>query len=116
MRKRDLMAATAERRRGATMPSDSNNKLKERILAAELNPEHELCPVCANGWIVHGTAAGDRFGVCPECYERGLRNAEYAAQKALIAKTERETIRKRTQRLRDKLGVKPDGRAKEPIF
>ena len=100
------------------MTSDSNNKLKARILAAELNPEHELCPVCANGWIVQGTAAGDRFGVCPECYERGLRNAEYAAQKALIAKTERETIRKRTQRLRAKLGVTVDGPAKPkaPIF
>lgn len=60
--------------------SNESDKLKARILAAELNPEHELCPVCANGWIVHGTAAGDRFGVCPECYERGLRNAEYAAQ------------------------------------
>ena len=69
--------------------SNESDKLKARILAAELNPEHELCPVCANGWIVHGTAAGDRFGVCPECYERGLRNAEYAAQKALIAKTGR---------------------------
>ena len=49
--------------------SNESDKLKARILAAELNPEHELCPVCANGWIVQGTAAGDRFGVCPECYE-----------------------------------------------
>lgn len=98
--------------------SNESDKLKARILAAELNPEHELCPVCANGWIVHGTAAGDRFGVCPECYERGLRNAEYAAQKALIAKTERETIRKRTQRLRAKFGVTVDGptKPKAPIF
>lgn len=98
--------------------SKESGKLKARILAAELNPEHELCPVCANGWIVHGTAAGDRFGVCPECYERGLRNAEYAAQKALIAKTERETIRKRTQRLRAKLGVAADkpAKPKAPIF
>ena len=93
--------------------SNESDKLKARILAAELNPEHELC-----GWIVQGTAAGDRFGVCPECYERGLRNAEYAAQKALIAKTERETIRKRTQRLRAKLGVTVDGptKPKAPIF
>lgn len=98
--------------------SNESDKLKARILAAELNPEYELCPVCANGWIVQGTAAGDRFGVCPECYERGLRNAEYAAQKALIAKTERETIRKRTQRLRAKLGVTVDGptKPKAPIF
>lgn len=98
--------------------SKESDKLKARILAAELDPGHELCPVCANGWIVRGTAAGDRFGVCPECYERGLRNAEYAVQKALIAKTERQTIRKRTQRLRAKLGVTADGptKPKVPIF
>ena len=93
-------------------------KLRARILAAELNPDHELCPVCAGGYVVSGTAAGDRFGVCPECYERGLRNAEYAAQKALIAKTEREMIWKRTQRLRAKFGVTVDkpAKPKAPIF
>lgn len=98
--------------------SKESDKLKARILAAELNTEHELCPVCAGEYIVPGTAAGDRFGVCPGCYERGLRNAEYAVQKVLIAKTERETIRKRTQRLRAKLGVTVDkpAKPKTPIF
>lgn len=98
--------------------SKESDELKARILAAELNPERELCPVCAGGYVVRGAAAGDRFGVCQQCYERGLRNAEYAAQKALIAKTERQAMRKRTQRLRAKLGVTADGptKPKAPIF
>lgn len=100
------------------MARKEEGELRARILAAELDPGHQLCPICAGEYIVPGTAAGDRFGVCPECYERGLRNAEYAAQKTLIAKTERETIRKRTQRLRAKLGVTVDkpAKPKAPIF
>lgn len=100
------------------MARKEEGELRARILAAELDPGHQLCPICAGEYIVPGTAAGDRFGVCPECYERGLRNAEYAAQKTLIAKTERETIRKRTQRLRAKLGVIVDkpAKPKAPIF
>ena len=100
------------------MARKEEGELRARILAAELDPGHQLCPICAGEYIVLGTAAGDRFGVCPKCYERGLRNAEHAAQKALIAKTERETIRKRTQRLRAKLGVTVDkpAKPKAPIF
>lgn len=63
-----------------------------------------------------GTVAGDRYGVCPACYERGLRDADAAYQKTIKHQTERTRERKRSQRLRDKLGVKPDGRVKEPIF
>ena len=116
MRKRGSMAKTAERLRGATMASDSNNKLKERILAAELNPEHVICPMCSEEFIAPGTVAGDRYGVCPACFERGMRDADAAYQKTLKYQTERNRERKRSQRLRDKLGVKSDGRAKEPIF
>ena len=36
------------------MPSTSNDKLKERILAAELNPEHVLCPMCSGEFIAPG--------------------------------------------------------------
>lgn len=98
--------------------SKDKEELKARILAAELDPGHELCPICACGYVVRGTAAGDRFGVCPECYERGLRNAEYATQKALLAKNERLMLRKRTQRLRKKMGVKVEkpAKPKTPIF
>lgn len=118
MRKRGSMAKTAERRRGATMTSDSNNKLRARILAAELDPGHQLCPICAGEYIVPGTAAGDRFGVCPKCYERGMRNAEYATQGALIAKNERDALRKGTQRLRRGLGVSADKplKPRTPLF
>ena len=57
------------------MARKEEDKLKERILAAELNAERVLCPMCSGEFIAPGTVAGDRYGVCPECYERGLRNA-----------------------------------------
>ena len=100
------------------MARKEDGELRARILAAELDPGHQLCPICAGEYIVPGTAAGDRFGVCPKCYERGMRNAEYATQRALIAKNERDALRKGTQRLRKGLGVSVEKplKPRTPVF
>ena len=56
----------------------------ESILSAALSPSGLLCPRCVSGYIVPGTKAAKKYGVCEGC----LRRAQAAARRQLAEEVE----------------------------
>lgn len=56
----------------------------ESILSAALSPSGLLCPRCGKGFIVPGTKAAKKYGVCEGC----LRRAQAAARRQLAEEVE----------------------------
>lgn len=56
----------------------------ESILSAALSPSGLLCPRCGKGYIVPGTKAAKKYGVCEGC----LRRAQAAARRQLAEEVE----------------------------
>lgn len=83
----------------------------------ELNPGREVCPLCGRGLVIHGTAAGDRYGVCMACLERAKANAMREYIRAIREFKECAAVREEAYKLRKRLGVGADEVPKpKPIF
>lgn len=67
----------------------------EKMVFANLQPDRQLCPTCCMAYLVPGTLASDRFGVCPACHKAAL--AEASKEKARYDQIERENWRARQQ-------------------
>lgn len=78
--------------------------LFERVLSAELSRDAEICPMCACSIVVRGTVAGDRYGVCPTCYARALRDAALEAEREETARKEYDASKHRLFRERKRKG------------
>lgn len=75
------------------------------LTAAELDPERTLCPFCGRGFLVPGTPAADRYGVCLACYEKAKANASHEYRRVMAAHRDNEAARQEEHRLKEKLGV-----------
>lgn len=60
------------------------------LTAAELDPERTLCPFCGCGFLVPGTVAADRYGVCLACYEKAKASASREYYRVIAAHKEGE--------------------------
>lgn len=70
----------------------------DTFVKAELSPERELCPRCGSRWVIPGTMAAKRYGVCPECHLRALAEAKREQAAALRAEREYHDARRQLQR------------------
>ena len=82
------------------------------MVRAALAPDAVLCPHCGTNFVVPGTLAAKRYGVCEPCYFRARRDAQKAAAAALEASTEYDAARPKHYRARKERGLR--GRANVP--
>ena len=76
------------------------------IMAAILSPGASVCPRCGCGFLVPGTVAADRFGVCEACYSRAKSRASEQYADELKAAREYAAARQRKSREMRRSGVK----------
>lgn len=84
--------------------TEYNRERFERMVDAGCDPNAVLCPRCGMAFLVPGTRACDRYGVCPTCLERACKLAVEEEARLLMAKTEHATARKVLERARAKTG------------
>lgn len=68
------------------------------IMAAILSPGASVCPRCGCGFLVPGTVAADRFGVCEVCYSRAKARASDQYADEVKARREYDAARQRKSR------------------
>lgn len=93
-------------------------RLRMHTLAAELDPDRLLCPVCASAWVLDNLA-GRKYGVCETCFRRAKRDAALEERRQLEAGREYDRARQELRRAREELGLPPDGKRGErrkPLF
>lgn len=74
-------------------------KAVERNYSAELSGDSQLCPRCARGWVIPGTA-GAKSGVCQRCHLKALAEAERLAMEEIGAQREYDAARAKMRRLK----------------
>lgn len=77
----------------------------DEIIAAILSPGASVCPRCGRGFLVPGTVAADRFGVCEACYSRAKSRASEQYADELKAAREYAAARQRKAREKQASGV-----------
>lgn len=99
-------ALDGEPRRPFRPPRDLSaaEKLRAFTIAAELDPEHVLCPVCASAYVLDNLA-GRTYGVCEACYRRAKRDAAREELRQLEAGREYDLARQELHRARKAAGV-----------
>lgn len=85
--------------------SEKQGEVLDRLIKAELDPERMLCPMCSAAFLVAGTVASDRYGVCPTCYQAALANANEERERWLSEYRRNGASRKR---IRDARRREPD--------
>lgn len=93
-------------------------KLHMHTMAAELDPEHVLCPMCASAWVLDNLA-GRTYGVCETCYRRAKRDAALEEMRQLEAGRGYDLARQELHRTRERLGLSPErerGKGRKPLF
>lgn len=101
------MSAT-ENRRPFKPPKGTTEaeKLHMHTIAAELDPDRLLCPMCASSWVLDNWA-GRTYGVCQACYLKGLAEAAREEERQLEAKREYDAARQELCRAREAAGLAP---------
>lgn len=83
--------------------SPSSQDMLDKLIFAAIDPERTLCPCCSMAYVVPGTEAYRRYGVCPACNEAAKVEAQREQVRIIKLSREYDAIRQEKKRLKDRI-------------